>query len=76
MGAVLKFLGGLLEFVNRITDAFMRKKDRDAGHNEAAIAVKVNSDAVLDQADLARRERIAADTVGGQLREQDGHRRD
>lgn len=55
---------------------FARLETKQAGRNEVVLEVKVNSDAVLDQADLARRERDAADTVGGQLREQDGHRRD
>jgi hypothetical protein len=72
----LKFGLALLKAWNGLVALLRSWRDKEAGRNEVILDVKENSDAALNEADLARRDSDAANSVGGQLRESDGFRRD
>jgi hypothetical protein len=72
----LKLGLALLKAWNGFVALLRSWRDREAGRNEVILDVKVNSDAALNEADMARRDSDAANSVGSQLRESDGFRRD
>lgn len=72
----LKFFLGLLELINRIVDAVMRKRDRDAGRNEAITEQHEKNDEAVTTANDARARQRELDAAAGGLLQDDGFRRD
>jgi hypothetical protein len=72
----LKLGLGLLKAWNSLVALLRQWRDREAGRNEVVLEVKGNSDDALAKADDARNAQRRADADGGELRRNDGYRRD